>query len=110
MQNIVINNQPISLQALMSDIRSCVEKGFKGFGTFTPEAVLEMVQIMETSVGDKDVPKDYLQPNWMGKNRIYEWKNYIANEQQAMWETFSDRQKSIFAKEANKKAMMESWE
>jgi hypothetical protein len=110
MQNILVNNQPVSLQAVLNDVAMSVSQGFKGIGSFTPEVVMEMLTGLSNDESVKDIPKDYLQPNWNAKNRIYEWKNYIPQEQQAIWNTFSDRQKATLAKEADKKAMMESWE
>jgi hypothetical protein len=111
MQNIVINNQTVSLQSVINDALISIEKGFKGVGNFTPEAFMEMAKMLGiNSTETKDVPKDYLQPNWNGKTRIYEWKNYISQDQQAMWDTYSDCQKASLAMNANKKAMSESWE
>ncbi len=110
MQNIVINNQAISLQAVMNDVAASVSQGFKGIGNFTPEVIMEMLSGLSNDEAVQGTPKDYLQPNWNAPKRIYEWKNYIPQEQKDMWSTFSDRQKAIFAKDADKKAMNESWD
>jgi len=110
MQNIVINNQAISLQSVMNDMAMSINQGFKGIGSFTPEVILEMIKMVGSDDTTQETPKDYLQPNWNATNRIYEWKNYIPKVQQEIWNTFSDRQKSLLAKEANKKAMNESWD
>ena len=113
MSNLVINNQVVNVQSIMEDVRKCVEKGFQGLGSFTPDAVMEMLNVIASapvSANDKEVPSDYLQPMWKGKNRIYEWKNYIPQNQQAVWDTLTNEQRALFAKEANKKAQMESWE
>lgn len=107
MQNIVINNQAISLQAVLNDVAN-----FKGIGHFTQEVFMEIAKMAGLTNEEtvKGAPKDYLEPQWNAKNRIYEWKNYIPKEQQVMWDTFADRQKAVLAKEADKKAMMESWD
>jgi nucleoside recognition membrane protein YjiH len=111
MQNIVINNQQVSLQAVINDVATSIENGFKGIGNFTPEVVMELAKMVGFSSDEAvKAPKDYLEPQWNAKNRIYEWKNYIPKEQQVIWNTFSDRQKAVLAKEADKKAMMESWD
>lgn len=110
MQNILVNNKPVSLQSVINDVAASVSQGFKGIGNFTPEVVMEMLSGLSNDEAVQGTPKDYLQPNWNAPKRIYEWKNYIPQEQQAIWSTFSDRQKAVLAKEADKKAMMECWE
>lgn len=112
MKNLVLNNETINLQAMKEDLVYAVKEGFKGFGKFTPEAVMEMLHMLNNSsmVINKDIPMDYENPNWLGLNRVYEWKVYIPKEQQEFWNSFPHSQKVILSQAALKKAMSESWE
>lgn len=112
MKNMIINNEVINLDSMKEDLVHAVQQGFKGFSKMTPEIVLEMLNMLTNSsmVVNKDVPRDYENPNWNGGNRIYEWKNYIAKEHKELWNTFPHSQKVILSQVAHKKAMSESWE
>lgn len=109
--NIVINGQPVNVAAISGDVKQSMSQGFTGHGWFTPQAVLAMIDMIEVApVLEKGVPRDYEAPNWLGKNRVYEWKNYISAEIQALWNTLTQVQKVELSKEANYKALSESWE
>lgn len=111
MTNIVINGQALNVAAISGDVKQSMAQGFTGHGWFTPQAVLAMIDMMEVApVLEKGVPRDYEAPNWLGKNRLYEWKNYISAEIQQLWDTFSPAQKVELSKAANHKALSESWE
>lgn len=112
MTNLVIKNQIINVDAMKEDLVQAVQEGFKGFNKFTPEVVMEMLNMLTHSsmIINKDVPVDVENPNWNGANRVYEWKHYITKEQKELWNTFPHSQKVILAKEAYKKAMSECWE
>lgn len=112
MTNLVIKNQIINVDSMKEDLVQAVHQGFKGFNKFTPEVVMEMINMLSHSsmIINKDVPTDVENPNWNGGTRIYEWKAYITKEQKELWHTFPHSQKVILAKEAYKKAMMENWD
>ncbi len=38
----------------------------------------------------ENTPKDWAAPDWGNAGRVHEWKNYISDEVQAMWDTFTD--------------------
>lgn len=112
MKTLIINNQPVNMQVMMEDVITSVQQGFTGYGKFTAEAVVEMLRLLNNSSMEinKDVPSDYEHPSWNAKNRVYEWKNYVAKEFQEIWENLPHSQKVIISTQAQKKAMNESWE
>jgi hypothetical protein len=55
-------------------------------------------------------PTDYEAPDWENGRRVHEWKNYISEELQALWETFSTRQKIAIARNASDLAGREDWD
>jgi hypothetical protein len=55
-------------------------------------------------------PSDWQRPNWADAGKVHEWKNYISEEVQAMWDTFSDDQKQALARQAEDKADCEEWD
>ena len=113
MTNIVINGQAVNVAVISGDVKESMAQGFTGHGWFTPQAILAMIDMIEVTPAvalEKGVPHDYDMPNWVGKNRLYEWKNYISAEIQSLWHTFTQAQKVQLAKEAHHKAFSESWE
>lgn len=56
-----------------------------------------------------DTPKDYLDPQWDKAGRVHEWKNYISEEVQAMWPTFTPEVRAALARQAEDNASREEW-
>ena len=55
-------------------------------------------------------PRDYLSPNWEDDDRVHNWRNYIHEEVQAMWDTFTPAQKAALARQADEMASNEHWD
>lgn len=55
-------------------------------------------------------PLDFIDPNWKNTQRVHDWKNYISEELQAAWNTFTLYQKSIIAANAQEQASGEDWD
>ena len=55
-------------------------------------------------------PTDWAAPDWGNAGRVHEWKHYIREEVQAMWETFTDMQKQALARQAENNASNEEWD
>jgi len=55
-------------------------------------------------------PNDWAAPEWDKAGRVHEWKNYISEEVQAMWATFTDAQKQALARQAEETASREEWD
>lgn len=55
-------------------------------------------------------PTDWETPDWASAVRVHEWKNYISEKLQAMWESFTPEQKQAIAESADDVASREDWE
>lgn len=55
-------------------------------------------------------PSDWLAPDFVNRGRVHEWKNYISEEVQEMWSTFTDVQKQALARQAEELAHWEEWD
>jgi hypothetical protein len=53
---------------------------------------------------------DYLNPKWINTTRVHDWRNYISDDLRDIWDTFTDKQKEIIAKNADDQASNEHWE
>lgn len=57
-----------------------------------------------------NIPSDYQNPDWTQQNRVHNWRNYIIERLQAMWDTFTDEQKAAIAESAQEAADREEWD
>ena len=57
-----------------------------------------------------NTPSDWVAPDWEAAGKVHEWKNYIGEELQAMWQTFTDDQKQALARKAESSASAEEWD
>ena len=55
-------------------------------------------------------PHDWQYPEWENKSRVHNWRNYVSEELQAMWDTFTDVQKKALAISYDDIASQEDWE
>ena len=55
-------------------------------------------------------PPDWAAPDWGNAGRVHEWKNYVSEEVQAMWDTFTDDQKQALARQSEDNASNEEWD
>jgi len=55
-------------------------------------------------------PNDWAAPDWASAGRVHEWKNYVSEEVQSMWGTFTDVQKQALARQAEDNASKEEWD
>jgi len=55
-------------------------------------------------------PRDYLQPEWHWRQSVHNWRNYISEEVQAMWLTFTPEQRAALARNADEIAGREEWD
>jgi hypothetical protein len=56
------------------------------------------------------VPSDFSSPDWSRCTQIHDWKNYISDSMRAMWDAFSEPQKSAIAANAWGYADREDWD
>lgn len=61
-------------------------------------------------MNEEKPPDDYYSPDWQSGGRVHEWKNYISEELQAMWVTFTDAQRAAIARSAQINASAEDWD
>lgn len=54
--------------------------------------------------------RDWKSPNWEHVGRIHDWRNYIDEEVQSMWDTFTDDQKQALQRQAQEEADCELWD
>ena len=69
---------------------------------------------MPVTQGMIDLP-DYLRsqaldPKWNEAGRVHDWRNYISERVQKMWDTFTDEQKLALVEQANDQASQEEWD
>ena len=51
-----------------------------------------------------------LNPEWENTTKVHDWRNYINDDLRNIWETFTDKQKEIIAKNADELASIEDWD
>lgn len=56
------------------------------------------------------IDQQYLKPDWSDKNRVHNWKNWVSDEVQQIWDSFTDEQKSAIGRMAEDRAASEIWE
>ncbi len=49
-------------------------------------------------------------PEWENAGRVHDWRNYISEEIEAMWDTFTDEQKAALYRQADAQASAEDWD
>lgn len=59
---------------------------------------------------DPDLPTDWREPEWGTYDKVHGWRNYITDEVQALWPTFTDEQKRALARQAWTAADNEEWD
>ncbi len=55
-------------------------------------------------------PDDWDHPRWSEYDRVHGWRNYISDEIEAMWDTFTPIQKRALARQASENASSEHWD
>jgi hypothetical protein len=55
-------------------------------------------------------PSDYLAPQWDKYDRVHNWRNYVSDEVQAAWDSFTAAQKAMIARLCEKQAHSEDWD
>jgi hypothetical protein len=55
-------------------------------------------------------PADWDQPKWFEYERVHGWRNYVNEELQAEWPTFTGRQKIILSSNFDDLAGRENWD
>lgn len=55
-------------------------------------------------------PYNYNEPEWEKAGRVHDWRNYISDKLQNMWDTFTDEQKKAIAENAEQSATDEEWD
>lgn len=56
------------------------------------------------------VPKDYANPDWDNPSKVHDWKNYVTEAVEAIWETFDHTQKKAIASMLQDIADREEWD
>lgn len=114
MNIINLNGNIVNLGDLRQEVTAAISQSTQKNYAQTVLALLNLIEKEETeSIPvniDNSVPNDFISPNWKAMNRVHEWKNYISEEIQALWDSFSLVQKLEIAKEAQHRASQEDWE
>lgn len=63
---------------------------------------------MQTPWGE--APRDYENPEWDVKEKIHNWRNYISEDLQKIWFSFTSEQKVKIAANADIMADREDWD
>ena len=56
------------------------------------------------------LPQDWNTPEWVKKDRVHNWRNYVPEELQEIWDTFCDYQKQVLANTFQEIANREEWD
>ena len=54
--------------------------------------------------------EQYVNPDWDYYGRVHEWRNYIDDELRAIWDTFTEEQRIVIGRSAEKSASNEEWD
>jgi hypothetical protein len=57
-----------------------------------------------------NTPRDYREPEWTRTDRVHNWRNYISEEVQVAWPTFTPEQQAMLARQAEEQASREEWD
>ena len=79
----------------------------------SPEEAVETIKIHYGSTLPKEyvyVPADWKSPKWKKAGKVHEWKNYVNETLQSMWEEFTEYQKQALAASAEESASREEWD
>ena len=55
-------------------------------------------------------PIDWQAPDWFTEDKVHNWRNYISDELQAEWDSFTGRQKIILSSNFDDIAGREEWD
>lgn len=59
---------------------------------------------------DYNTPKDWEEPTWHFYEKVHGWRNYVSEEIQDNWDTFSNEQKQMLARYFDEIASREEWD
>jgi hypothetical protein len=51
----------------------------------------------------------YLNPDWSNKTKVHDWRNYVGERTQSLWESLPDNVKLAIALDAQELADWEDW-
>jgi hypothetical protein len=54
--------------------------------------------------------EQYQNPDWDAGSHVHNWRNYISDEVQAMWLTFTPEQRAALGRQAQTQAENEEWD
>ena len=54
--------------------------------------------------------EDYENPQWEKAEKIHDWRNYISEDMQIIWDTFTPLQQRLIADNAQETADAEDWD
>ena len=57
-----------------------------------------------------NTPDDYKDPRWDEYDKVHCWRNYVSEDLIAIWDEFTDDQKSIIATDFQAIADNEDWD
>lgn len=108
------SHKEIDLNILRAKAQSHIEEGNALTSYFNSEIILALLDKIEENntnfIIDKNVPKDFINPDWKNLGRVHEWKNYISSEVQNIWHSFNVEQKATLALQAQEQASNEDWD
>lgn len=114
MKLFTISKKEIDLNILRSKAQSHIAEGNALTSYFNSEIILALLDKIEEDTSnfiiDKNVPKDFINPNWKSKGRVHEWKNYVSEEVQDIWHSFNLEQKATLSLQAQQQASNEDWD
>lgn len=55
-------------------------------------------------------PDDFENPDWTSAGKVHEWKNYVTQEVQQLWPTFSSELRAALARQSEAMAGLEEWD
>lgn len=114
MKIFTVSGKEINLDIIRAKANQHIAEGNAITGYFNSEVILALLDKIEENnsdfVPEKNTPADFINPNWKNKNRVHEWKNYVSEEVQDIWHSFSLEQKATLALQAYDQASNEDWD
>lgn len=75
----------------------------------TQETIDEFDELRKSDTNGR-LPQDWENPEWGKREDIHNWRNYIPNMVQKIWNTFTPLQKKVLAYQADAQALQEDWD
>lgn len=101
MKKMTTTGKNFSIQSVRSEAEKNVAQGKGEQLYFSSDILLAVIETLENKnsnfIPNQFVPGDFLHPDWKNKQTFLDWKNYISQDVEDIWDTFTVYQKATLA-------------